>query len=55
LFLTGVALLIAERAVGIAWAVMVVSLARAAYCTSSTTGGTWPTTGGKTRSGRDAV
>jgi hypothetical protein len=42
-FLTGVALVIAERAVGIAWAVMVVSLARAAHCMISTTGGTSPT------------
>jgi hypothetical protein len=47
LFLTGAALVIAERAVGIAWAVMVVSLARAAYCMGSTTGGTSPTAGRK--------
>jgi hypothetical protein len=41
-FLTGVALVIAERAVGIAWAAMVVSLAWAAYCMSPTKGGTSP-------------
>jgi hypothetical protein len=46
-FLTGAALVIAERAVGIAWAVMVVSLARAAHCMGSTTGGTSPTPGRK--------
>jgi hypothetical protein len=45
MFLTAAALVIAERAVGIAWAVMVVSLARAAYCMSSTTGGRSATRG----------
>jgi len=35
---TGVALLIAERAVGIVWAGLVVALARAAYCTGSQPG-----------------
>ena len=48
LFLTGVALVIAERAVGFAWAVMVVSLAWGAYRMSSTTGGPSPTRGRKT-------
>jgi hypothetical protein len=47
-FLTGVALVIAERAVGIAWAAMVASFAWAAYCMSSTKGGTSPTPGQKT-------
>jgi len=48
LFLTGVALVIAERAVGIAWAVMVVSLAWAVSCMNSTTAGPSPTRGRKT-------
>lgn len=48
MFLTAVALVIAERAVGIAWAVMVVSLAWAAYCMSPTTGGPSQTRGRKT-------
>ena len=47
LFLTAVALVIAERAVGIAWAVMVVWLAWAAYCMSQTTGGPSQTRGRK--------
>jgi hypothetical protein len=55
LFLTGVALVIAERAVGIAWAVMVVSLARAAYWMSPTAGGPSPTRGRNTPRGPRAM
>ena len=55
MFLTGVALVIAERAVGIAWAVMVVSLARAAFCMSPTTGGPSPTRGGSAPRGPRAM
>jgi len=52
LFLTGVALVIAERAVGFAWAVTVVSLAWGAYRMSSTQADRRRHADGRPRGGR---